>query len=69
MTAIVTPYAPAGPVRDRLDRLKTDLANDGLTLTRIRRPGDAHAWPHATRGFFPFRERIPALLREQQNGP
>ncbi|MER3389153.1 MAG: FAD-binding domain-containing protein [Microcella sp.] len=69
LTAIVTPYAPTGPARDRLDRLEHDLAVDGITVTRLLRPWDAHAWPHATRGFFPFRERIPALLREQRRGP
>lgn len=68
LTAIVTPYAPVGPTRDRLDRLATQLAENGITTTRLLRPWDAHAWPHATRGFFPFRERIPALLREEQIG-
>ncbi|MBX9471305.1 FAD-binding domain-containing protein [Microcella sp.] len=68
LTAIVTPYGPVGPVRDRLDQLERELSDD-LTLTRILRPWDALAWPHATRGFFPFREKIPALLREQQIGP
>jgi hypothetical protein len=68
LTAIVTPYAPVGPAGDRLDQLETDLASDGLTLTRLLRPWDALAWPHATRGFFPFREKIAALLREQQIG-
>ncbi len=67
LTAIVTPFAPVGPVRDRLDQLDDELGDD-LTLARILRPWDALAWPHATRGFFPFRERIPALLREQQIG-
>ena len=67
-TAIVTPYAPVGPVHDRLDRVETELAADGITVTRILRPWDALAWPHATRGFFPFRERITALLREQEIG-
>jgi hypothetical protein len=67
LTAIVTPYAPVGPVRDRLDQLERELSDD-LTLTRVLRPWDARAWPHATRGFFPFRERIPALLREEQIG-
>lgn len=66
VTSIVTPYAPIGPVRDRLDRLETEFAGAEVTLTRVLRPWDARAWPHATRGFFPFRERIPALLREQQ---
>ncbi|MEN9620989.1 MAG: hypothetical protein RL499_1182 [Actinomycetota bacterium] len=67
-THLVTPYAPVGPVRDRLDALERALAPEGVTLTRVLRPWDAHAWPHATRGFFPFRERIPALLREQELG-
>ena len=68
VTHLVTPYAPVGPVRDRLDALERDLAPEGITFTRLLRPWDAHAWPHATRGFFPFRERIPALLREQELG-
>ena len=67
-TALVTPYAPVGPVRDRLDGLERDLAAEGIAVSRILRPWDARAWPHATRGFFPFRERIPALLREEQIG-
>jgi len=66
VTALVTPYAPVGAVRDRLDRLASDLTAEGVRLTRVLRPWDAQAWPHATRGFFSFRERIPALLREQQ---
>jgi hypothetical protein len=68
LTALVTPYAPVGPVRDRLDRLAVDLAVEGITLTRMLRSWDAHAWPHASRGFFSFRERIPALVRDQQLG-
>jgi len=67
-TALVTPYAPVGPVRDRLDRLAVDLAAEGITIVRILRSWDAHAWPHASRGFFSFRERIPALVGEQQLG-
>jgi deoxyribodipyrimidine photo-lyase len=65
---LVTPYAPVGPVRDRLDRLAMELAAEGITLTRMLRSWDAHAWPHTSRGFFSFRERIPALVREQQLG-
>jgi len=66
VTALLTPYAPVGAVRDRLDRLAAELAVEGVTTVRMLRSWDAQAWPHATRGFFPFRERIPALLREQQ---
>jgi len=66
VTMLVTPYAPVGPVRDQLDRLAIELAAEGITLTRMLRSWDARAWPHASRGFFSFRERIPALVREQQ---
>ncbi|WP_439563592.1 FAD-binding domain-containing protein [Microcella sp.] len=67
-TGLVTPYAPVGPVRDRLDGLERDLAAEGIAVSRILRSWDARAWPHATRGFFPFREKIPALLRDEQIG-
>jgi deoxyribodipyrimidine photo-lyase len=36
-----------------------------VVLTTVQRRWDTLAWPHAARGFFPFRERIPGLLREQ----
>lgn len=64
--AVITPYAPVGPTRDRLDALEVALRSEGIPLHRQLRPWDARAWPHATRGFFPFRERIPALLRDEQ---
>jgi deoxyribodipyrimidine photo-lyase len=65
VTTLVTPYAPVGPVRDRLDRLAVELAAEGIALSRVLRPWDADAWPHASRGFFSFRERIPALVRNK----
>lgn len=61
---IVTPYAPVGPVADRLASLAPQLASAGVTLAQVRRHWDTQFWPHATKGFFPFKERIPALLRE-----
>ncbi len=64
-TAVVTPYAPVGPAREALDRASAHLATEGLPLATALREWDALAWPHATRGFFPFKERIPALLRTQ----
>jgi deoxyribodipyrimidine photo-lyase len=51
-----------GPVKDRLDVLAPALAADGVVLVRLRRAWDDVAWPLATRGFFPFKERIPRLL-------
>ena len=61
---IVTPYAPVGPVADQLARLAPVLAREGVTLAQIRRDWDSAFWPHAKKGFFAFKERIPALLRQ-----
>lgn len=52
---VVTPWAPTGWMAAALDGL-------GIPLHRLRRHWDEACWPLATRGFFPFRERIPALL-------
>lgn len=35
-----------------------------LPLRRIRRDWDSAFWPHATHGFFRFREQIPSVLRK-----
>ena len=59
---IVTAYAPAGPVRDRLDALAPQLAARGLTFKRLGRPYDALTWPHGRGGFFALKKRIPRLL-------
>lgn len=64
--ALLTPHAPVGPTRDRLDALAAALRAEGIPLHRQLRGWDARAWPHAHRGFFPFKERIPALLRDEQ---
>lgn len=60
---IVTAYAPVGPVSAVLAQLGPQLASEGITLSSVRRDWDARFWPHATRGFFPFKERIPGLLQ------
>jgi deoxyribodipyrimidine photo-lyase len=58
---IVTPWAPVGWTCTALDRLAGALSARGIALRRIRREWDELCWPHATRGFFAFRERIPEL--------
>jgi deoxyribodipyrimidine photo-lyase len=57
-TEITTPYAPVGPMADTLRDLARALESDGITVTRALRPYDAEMWPHATHGFFRFREAI-----------
>ena len=59
---IVTSYAPVGVVADAVERLVPELAREGVSLTRVRRDWDGQFWPHATKGFFAFREFIPSLL-------
>jgi deoxyribodipyrimidine photo-lyase len=55
---IVTPYAPVGPARDALDALETTLKPHDIRLARVMRDYDRRLWPHATHGFFRFREAI-----------
>ncbi len=55
---IVTPHAPTGPAQSALNRLAPLLAARGITLTRSLRDHDRLAWPHATHGFFRFREAV-----------
>ena len=61
---IVTAQAPVGPAADALVRLRDELARAGITRVCRRRDWDGRFWPHATRGFFPFKARIPAELRD-----
>jgi len=59
---IVTPYAPVGPNATALRVLEAALASDGIRLVRLQRRFDSAAWPHATAGFFKFKEKIPTLV-------
>ena len=61
---IVTPYAPVGPVADALRDLAPALAAEGISLVQVRRDWDTQFWPHAKKGFFPFKQQMPRLLAE-----
>lgn len=61
---IVTPYAPVGLTAEALSRLVRPLASAGVTLTQVRRDWDSRFWPHAKKGFFGFKDRIPAVLKD-----
>ncbi|QHC60437.1 FAD-binding domain-containing protein [Rathayibacter sp. VKM Ac-2760] len=63
LDTVVVPYAPVGPVQERLDALRSALAQEGIALVTVRRRWDGTAWPSASRGFFAFKKRIPALVR------
>ena len=56
---VVTPYAPVGVEAQAIDRL---AQQSGVRVVRVRRAYDSAAWPHATHGFFRFKEKIPTLV-------
>ena len=64
---VVTPYVPVGPTAEALQEVSETLAAEGIVLIPVLRRWDHLAWPHATRGFFPFRERIPTILGALQS--
>jgi hypothetical protein len=59
---VVTPYVPAGPLRDWLDQAAPALEEAGITLAEWRRDWDGLIWPHATAGFFKVKKQIPRIL-------
>jgi deoxyribodipyrimidine photo-lyase len=60
--SFITAYAPVGPIAERLTAAKPVLADADVRLIRISRPYDRVAWPHATRGFFGLKSKIPEIL-------
>ncbi|MEO1694592.1 MAG: DNA photolyase, partial [Pseudomonadota bacterium] len=67
-TSVVTAYAPVGPVADKLRAARADLSDAGITLSSYRRPIDDLSWPHATRGFFGLKKKIPDILEDLERG-
>lgn len=63
-TRLLVPFAPVGPARDSIDRLRAAGARAGFGYTEFGRRYDALSWPAATRGFFNLRTRIPTILAE-----
>ena len=47
-----------------LGRISDTLAGEALSIVEVRRPWNRLFWPHANKGFFPFKEKIPSLLRD-----
>ena len=61
---VVTPFAPVGPARERLDRVEVALGKEGIRLVRVRRDWDEELWPQATSGYFAFKKELePSLAR------
>jgi deoxyribodipyrimidine photo-lyase len=61
---VVTSFAPVGPNADRLANLRQALSREGITLHFVQRAYDAAIWPHASKGFFALKKKIPQLLEQ-----
>lgn len=65
---IVTPFAPVGPVADALAEITPVLADHGIALSQVRRAWDSQFWPHATKGYFAFKEQMPTAIGNRDQG-
>ncbi|MEM8970519.1 MAG: FAD-binding domain-containing protein [Pseudomonadota bacterium] len=63
VSTVVTSYAPVGPVASRLKAAAPVLRDAQITLKQVRRSYDDLAWPHATKGFFALKQKIPQVLQ------
>ena len=61
---VVTANAPVGPVADRIAKARIELEPDGIRVHELRRSIDDIAWPHAGRGFFALKKKIPDILED-----
>jgi deoxyribodipyrimidine photo-lyase len=61
---LVTAYAPTGPAADALMALKPPLEAAGIRLVTLRRSWDSAFWPHAAKGYFQVKAKIPDLLKQ-----
>jgi deoxyribodipyrimidine photo-lyase len=61
--SIVHAWIAVGPTRDALIQPMKQLREQGITTQAVLNEWDQLAWPHAKKGFFQFRTRIPELLK------
>jgi len=59
---LVMMRAHPGPMGDLVDAARAEIAKDGVRLVERTRPWDEAFYPHATKGFFKRKEKIPAVL-------
>jgi deoxyribodipyrimidine photo-lyase len=64
LAAIVTAWPPVGPTATAVTLAEPALKREGIALIRLRRDYDSLAWPHAKKGFFGLKKKIPTVLRE-----
>ena len=60
---VVTAWPSVGPTATNLCAARPQLENAGIRLHQTLRAYDGHTWPHATKGFFKLKHKIPTILR------
>ena len=60
-------YLPVGIWQMNINACIKQTQIEGLRTDLILRPYDKMCWPHARRGFFPFKEHIPKWLKQIQS--
>ncbi len=65
LDSIATARLPIGPVRTRL---RSAVAHLNIPLVELTRDYDRLVWPHAKRGFFGLKKKIPAILNQHAIG-
>jgi deoxyribodipyrimidine photo-lyase len=68
LTTVVVPYAPIGPEADSISEMTPKLHALGISILLVRRRYDTLCWPHATKGFFALKEKIPGILEKLSLG-
>ena len=53
---------PVWATRSFVDQIVTGMKEEGIAVRSLRRQWDETLWPHATHGFFRFKEQIPSVL-------
>ena len=64
LTEVIAFTPTVGPMLDLVPSLSTELSMQGIKLTLIRRPSDAHAFALAGAGFFTFWEKMSQHLQQ-----
>ena len=68
LTRLYVPHVCQSPLAAQLPALREALEAVGCELEAFTRTYDRLAWPHATKGFFQLKKRIPELLTELKAG-
>ena len=62
---VATAFTTVGPIASKLAAARGPLSKEGGTLTLVPRRYDLVTWPHATKGFFKLKKKIPQILADQ----